>query len=258
MTMNPSRSVAIVFKLAHFIASLSLLTGVAHAAAPSPAPTMNEGDDLFLLSTSVAPNVVMLLDNSASMMQIEWHPAYDQKVPSATCTDWDDTLTYDAVHHDIGAAVSGEPAVQQAHDTRMVQVRQNLPLLQKAPPRIFRIDAQAQNLDHDFLLKLAIGAAPQIDHAHAATPDLLADLKWAQNFTHQRVVQAGGRHLGRRRGQGRIQLAVGAFVGFQQILQLATVGLRQFGLLLQPMLALDLRQVQQGIKKRFEAVPVVR
>jgi Tfp pilus tip-associated adhesin PilY1 len=50
-------------------------------------------DDFFLLSTSVAPNVVLYLDVSSNMNQIEWHPSYD---PSATptCAQWSNTTTY--------------------------------------------------------------------------------------------------------------------------------------------------------------------
>ena len=50
-------------------------------------------DDFFLLSTSVAPNVILFLDVSSNMLQIEWHPAYD---PTATpsCTHFDNNTTY--------------------------------------------------------------------------------------------------------------------------------------------------------------------
>jgi len=46
------------------------------------------GDDLFLLQAAVAPNVILFMDNSDSMNQIEWHPAFDpEKVPDASyCT----------------------------------------------------------------------------------------------------------------------------------------------------------------------------
>jgi type IV pilus assembly protein PilY1 len=61
---------------------------------PRPAGSVL-GDDLFLLTTSVPPNVVLFLDNSASMNQIEWHPNFPIDTPSATCTDFDDDTTYD-------------------------------------------------------------------------------------------------------------------------------------------------------------------
>jgi type IV pilus assembly protein PilY1 len=56
---------------------------------PAPLPGDEAGgDDLFLLQAAVAPNVILLMDNSASMNNIEWHPAFDpEKVPDATyCT----------------------------------------------------------------------------------------------------------------------------------------------------------------------------
>jgi type IV pilus assembly protein PilY1 len=43
------------------------------------------GDDLFLLTTSVSPNVVLFIDNSFSMAQIEWHRAFDPTVGKYGC-----------------------------------------------------------------------------------------------------------------------------------------------------------------------------
>ena len=42
----------------------------------------------FSSSPAVAPNVILFMDNSDSMNQIEWHPAFDpEKVPDASyCT----------------------------------------------------------------------------------------------------------------------------------------------------------------------------
>ena len=48
---------------------------------PPPEPTDASGDDIFLLTTSVSPLVVLLLDNSVSMLHVEWHPAYDPEAP---------------------------------------------------------------------------------------------------------------------------------------------------------------------------------
>jgi hypothetical protein len=44
--------------------------------------------DLFLLMSSFPPNVALLLDNSNSMNQIEWHPMYDPAA-TPTCSDFD-------------------------------------------------------------------------------------------------------------------------------------------------------------------------
>jgi hypothetical protein len=55
-----------------------------------PAQTV---DDFFLLSTSVAPNVVLYLDVSSNMNQIEWHPSVRSDA-DASCTHWDNSTTY--------------------------------------------------------------------------------------------------------------------------------------------------------------------
>jgi type IV pilus assembly protein PilY1 len=49
--------------------------------------------DLFLFTTSVPPNVMILLDNSGSMNEIVWHPAYDPTVTPA-CTTYNNNTTY--------------------------------------------------------------------------------------------------------------------------------------------------------------------
>ena len=57
---------------------LATLAGALMGPAPTPPPpepTDASGDDIFLLTTSVSPLVVLLLDNSESMQHVEWHPA---------------------------------------------------------------------------------------------------------------------------------------------------------------------------------------
>ncbi len=75
--------------------ALALCAFAALLLAPLPASTIN-GDDVFLLTTSVAPNVILLFDNSDSMAQIEWHPAFDQSVVPTGCADFADATQYDA------------------------------------------------------------------------------------------------------------------------------------------------------------------
>ena len=43
---------------------------------PLPADPIT-GDDIFLLSTAVSPNVVLIFDNSNTTLHREWHPAFD-------------------------------------------------------------------------------------------------------------------------------------------------------------------------------------
>jgi type IV pilus assembly protein PilY1 len=66
------------------------------AAVPDPPPLDAAGDDQFLITTSIAPNVILLMDNSESMGHMEWHPAFDQTVISPTCAHFDDATDYAA------------------------------------------------------------------------------------------------------------------------------------------------------------------
>jgi type IV pilus assembly protein PilY1 len=52
-------------------------------------------DDAFLMTTSVQPNVLLLIDNSYRMNNIEWHPAFDPDIAS-TCAAFSNTTTYTA------------------------------------------------------------------------------------------------------------------------------------------------------------------
>ena len=57
------------------------------------AQAQSTGDDLFLVTTNLAPNVILIQDNSVSMNHIEWHWDFD---PTATpdCSYWDNDTEY--------------------------------------------------------------------------------------------------------------------------------------------------------------------
>ncbi|MCH7707775.1 MAG: hypothetical protein IH884_04760 [Myxococcales bacterium] len=81
--------------------SRSLLIGPLVAAllflpflSAEPAGAQTSGDDLFLLTTSVSPNVIILMDNSESMLHIEWHPAFDPDAGSYGCADFTNKTLY--------------------------------------------------------------------------------------------------------------------------------------------------------------------
>jgi type IV pilus assembly protein PilY1 len=67
--------------------------------ATSP-PLDASGDDVFLISTSTSPNVILLMDNSDTMNSIEWHEDFDPEADPATygCTaaetGYDNSLVY--------------------------------------------------------------------------------------------------------------------------------------------------------------------
>ena len=78
------------------------------ATTPEPPPLDAYGDDLFLLSTSLAPNVILIMDNSESMNQIEWHPAFDQEaVP--VCAHWDNDTDYTFQDLQAEFGIGGSP-----------------------------------------------------------------------------------------------------------------------------------------------------
>lgn len=57
------------------------------------AATAQTEDDIFLFTSSVAPNVLIQLDNSASMNHIVWHPAFDPQ-GAYDCAAFIPTTTY--------------------------------------------------------------------------------------------------------------------------------------------------------------------
>jgi len=82
--------------------SLAALLAIALLAAPHAAgaaaavapPANPSGDDIFLISASTSPNVILLMDNSKSMNQIEWHPAFDPNAASYGCAAFNNALQY--------------------------------------------------------------------------------------------------------------------------------------------------------------------
>jgi type IV pilus assembly protein PilY1 len=86
--------------------------GAASGAPPPVAPEDASGDDIFLLTTSVSPLVVLLLDNSVSMTHVEWHPAYDPKAPLPP--DCDSALEWGAAI-DFTQTYSYASTVQETH-----------------------------------------------------------------------------------------------------------------------------------------------
>jgi len=77
----------------HHRAGISATLAVLVALAIPQLIAAQTVDDYFLLSTSVAPNVILLFDNSYNMNQIEWHPAYNPQL-TPSCANWSNTTTY--------------------------------------------------------------------------------------------------------------------------------------------------------------------
>ena len=88
--------------------ALALHPQVGGAASSPPAVTAS-GDDLFLLTAATSPNVVLVMDNSPAMQQIEWHPAFDPDADPATygCSYFDNATVYDASSINDSATICG-------------------------------------------------------------------------------------------------------------------------------------------------------
>jgi hypothetical protein len=122
--------------------------GLALAAAlllPSQA-TSQTGDDVLFTTTAVSPNVLLLLDSSASMNHLIWHPAFDPDAPVScnsaaygTYTEgvdsdgaFDPTKTYYAISNkfyyiDAGGSLNqdGGPTRTHCGNTRTIPTDQN-------------------------------------------------------------------------------------------------------------------------------------
>ena len=61
--------------------------------ASAPGALAQTEDDLFLFTSSIAPNVLIQLDNSGSMKHIVWHPAFDPD-GSYDCSYYNPSSTY--------------------------------------------------------------------------------------------------------------------------------------------------------------------
>jgi type IV pilus assembly protein PilY1 len=78
------------------VAGLALMPAWAFSAPEvAPPPVDPSGDDIFLLTVSTSPNVILLMDNSKSMNHIEWHPAFDPNADSYGCDHWNDDQVYE-------------------------------------------------------------------------------------------------------------------------------------------------------------------
>ncbi len=71
---------------------IATLAAIAALAVPRAAITETV-DDTFLITTSVKPNVILILDNSTTMNQIEWHPAFNPAT-APTCAGIDPNTEY--------------------------------------------------------------------------------------------------------------------------------------------------------------------
>jgi type IV pilus assembly protein PilY1 len=90
----------------NFSLSAVASTSLALALASVPAAPAAADDSVLFSTGNIAPNVMLLVDNSGSMNEVVWHPAYNPTAPS-TCTYFTDTSTYFVLPTDADATQSG-------------------------------------------------------------------------------------------------------------------------------------------------------
>ena len=100
-----------------------------------------------------------------------------------------DRLPLDVLHHEIRQAVVGRVAIEQARDVRVVEAREDLPLVAEVTQHGVGIHAALDELDRDELLVLTVGATREIDDTHPAAANPLLDLVVTDRLTDQAVGQ---------------------------------------------------------------------
>ncbi len=126
-------------------------------------------------------------------------PQHTRHVERALARELRDRHAFDVFHRQIRRAVGTDAAVDEPRDVRMLEPREDLPLLAKAQQQARRRIREL--LDRDALLELAVAAFGQPDLAHAAGADAfqnairseLRRLRFDDRF--DRVRDRGGRSL---------------------------------------------------------------
>ena len=84
------------------------------------------------------------------------------------------------LHDEIGQAVIGRPAIDQARDVGMIELRQDLPLIAKAAEYVLGIEPSPNELDRNLLAIFVVRSRRQIDRAQTAPADFADDLVSAE------------------------------------------------------------------------------
>ena len=82
-----------------------------------------------------------------------------------------DRLALDVLHDEVGKAVLGVAAVQQARDVGVVEAGEDLPFLTKSAENEVGVDAALDDLDRHALLVLLVGANGEVDVPHPTAPE---------------------------------------------------------------------------------------
>ena len=117
----------------------------------------------------------------------------------------------DVLHDEVRLAAGRSAAIEQTRDSRMLQLRQDLPLALETKPGLGVGVRGGDELDRHLLAVLAVGPLAQVDHAHAAAADLLHHPVRSDGFRRRSF----GAQLGARRHR-RIEQRAGFLLHSQQ------------------------------------------
>ena len=120
-------------------------------------------------------------------------------------------LARDVLHHEVGQALFGASAVEQACDIGVVQGGQDLALLLEAAQHFLTAGLRAHNLESDLLAEGVVGAHGQVDGSHTALADFAEDLVGTDASPFQ------ARRILRRDGQRGQQIGIVAMGGEQAL-----------------------------------------
>ena len=110
------------------------------------------------------------------------------------------------LHHEVGQSLIGGARVVERRDVRVLQARQDLPLLEEARGLLFAAERAGGDLDRDLPLEAVVVAHGAVHAPHPAPPDLVEDPVGADTLPDQR--DGRGRRERRRLLQERARLLV--------------------------------------------------
>ena len=127
-----------------------------------------------------------------------------------------DRFAVHVLHDEVGQAVVGRSAVDQARDVRMIELRQDLPFVAKTAEDVVGIEPAPNELDRNFLAIFVVGSRRQINGAQTAPADFADDLVGAELPANERFLHVVGKQIARDCEGWLLDEAVGLFVRFEK------------------------------------------
>ncbi len=195
--------------------------------------------------------LVGVMDGGADRQEQLEPPAKRKLVRTAVFIEGD---PFDVLHHQIGVALLGGAAVEQAGDIRVFEPRQDLTFEQKALPWRGAGQAAGDHRKRGRLLEFRTGPPGEIDGAHASFPEKAFEAPDADLPTCRRRLELLGGDDGLRPAPAELLFVVQG----QELIELNQKPPPVSELRLEEGGALRLGQLQRGVKQLFDEVPLRR